>query len=55
MDVAMARMLGLPICNAVGGDCGTYSVPGTGQSNTYEGIVDAEVSLQLALGVVYAI
>jgi hypothetical protein len=45
MDVGMARMLGLPIRNAVGGDCGTYSVPGTGQSNTYEGIVDAEVRL----------
>jgi hypothetical protein len=55
MDVGMARMLGLPIRNAMGGDCGTYSVPGTGQSNTYEGIVDAEVRLQLAPGVIYAI
>lgn len=45
MDVGMARMLGLPIRTAVGGDCGTYSVPGTGQSNAYEGIVDGEVRL----------
>ncbi len=48
-------MLGLPVKNAVGGDCGTYSVPGTGQSNAYEGIVDGEVRLQLAPGVIYAI
>jgi hypothetical protein len=55
MDVGMARMLGLPIRDAIGGDCGTYSVPGTGRSNTYQGIVDAEVRLQLAPGVIYAI
>ena len=30
MDVGMAKMLGLPTRSAVGGDCGTYSVPGTG-------------------------
>ena len=55
MDIGMARMLGLPIRDAIGGDCGTYSVPGTGRSNTYQGIVDAEVRLQLAPGVIYAI
>ena len=35
MDMSMARMLGLPIRNAVGGDCGTYAVPGTDRSNAY--------------------
>lgn len=55
MDVGMARMFGLPIRNAVGGDCGTYSVPGTGRSNTYQGIIDAEVRLQLAPDVIYSI
>jgi hypothetical protein len=55
MDIGMARMLSLPIRDAVGGDCGTYSVPGTGRSNPYQGIIDAEVRLQLAPGVVYSI
>jgi hypothetical protein len=45
MDIGMAKMLSLPIRESVGGDCGTYSVPGTGRSNTYAGIVDAEVRL----------
>lgn len=30
MDIGSARMLGLPVRPAVQGDCGTYSVPGTG-------------------------
>lgn len=30
MDVGMAKMLGLKVRSAIGGDCGTYSVPGTG-------------------------
>lgn len=30
LDVGMAKILGLPIREAVNGDCGTYSVPGTG-------------------------
>lgn len=55
MDMGMARMLGLRVRPAVGGDCGTYSVPGTGQSNCYEGVVEGEVRLQLGPGVIYAI
>jgi hypothetical protein len=30
MDTSMARVLGLKVGHAVKGDCGTYSVPGTG-------------------------
>jgi hypothetical protein len=30
MDISMAHMLGLKVRQASGGDCGTYSVPGTG-------------------------
>ena len=30
MDISMAHMLGLKVHQASGGDCGTYSVPGTG-------------------------
>ena len=30
MDITMARILGLRVRQAVRGDCGTYSVPGTG-------------------------
>lgn len=55
MDVGMARMLGLEYRDAQGGDCGTYSVPGTGQSNVYAGVVRDEVRLQLAPGVTYGI
>lgn len=55
MDVGMARILGLPIREAKQGDCGTYSVPGTGRSNCYAGVVEGEVKLQLAPGVTYAI
>jgi hypothetical protein len=55
LDIGMARILGLPVREAVNGDCGTYSVPGTGQSNCYAGVVDGTVELQLAPGVVYGI
>ncbi len=55
LDVGMARILGLPIREAVNGDCGTYSVPGTGQSNCYAGVVDQPVELVLADGVRFAI
>jgi predicted aspartyl protease len=30
LDIGMAKILKLPIREAVNGDCGTYSVPGTG-------------------------
>jgi hypothetical protein len=30
MDTMMAKQLGMEIRSAVDGDCGTYSVPGTG-------------------------
>ena len=40
IDVGMERILGLPIREAVHGDCGTYSVPGTGRNNCYVGVVD---------------
>ncbi len=43
MDVGMAEMLELKIRRSKGGDCGTYSVPGTDQSNCYAGVVDEPV------------
>ncbi len=55
LDVGMARILGLPVREAINGDCGTYSVPGTGQSNCYAGVVDQPVELALAGGVRFAI
>jgi hypothetical protein len=55
MDLGMARILGLPVKEAVQGDCGTYSVPGTGQTNYYAGVVDKPVELKLGPGVSYAI
>jgi hypothetical protein len=45
MDTAMAKILGLRVRQACRGDCGTYSVPGTGQTNAYEGVVDEEVRI----------
>jgi predicted aspartyl protease len=45
MDTAMAKILGLRVRQAFKGDCGTYSVPGTGQTNAYEGVVDGEVRI----------
>jgi hypothetical protein len=45
MDVSLAEILGLPVKRAVGKDCGTYAVPGTGSGNAYVGIVDGEVRL----------
>ena len=53
LDVGMVKILGLEYRPAVNGDCVTYSVPGTGQSNNYAGVVIGEVALQLAPGVVY--
>lgn len=55
LDVGMAKMLGLRVRESVGGDCGTYSVPGTDASNCYAGVVEDEVIIQLAPGVVYGI
>lgn len=55
LDIGMARMLGLRVREAIGGDCGTYSTPGTSQSNCYAGVVEEEVILQLAPGVMYGI
>ncbi len=40
IDVGMARILGLAIREAVHGDCGTYSVPGTGWNTCYAGVED---------------
>lgn len=45
LDIGMARMLGLKVREAMGGDCGTYQVPGTSQNNCYAGVVDEEVRL----------
>jgi hypothetical protein len=53
MDVSMARILGLHVREAKGGDCGTYAVPGSGRSNCYAGVVEGVAELQLAPGVVY--
>jgi hypothetical protein len=55
MDTKMAKILGLQVREAVHGDCGTYSVPGTGQSNQYAGVVAKEVRLQLAPDVIFYI
>ena len=55
MDVGTARMLGLPVREAKGGDCGTYSVPGTGRSNCYAGVVDGPAVLQLGVGVAFQV
>ena len=35
LDVGMARILGLPVREAVNGDCGTYSAPSPGQSTSH--------------------
>jgi hypothetical protein len=45
LDVGMARILNLPVRYAVNGDCGTYQVPGTGQSNCYAGMVEGPVEI----------
>lgn len=55
MDVGMARMLGLTVRPQQGGDCGTYSVPGTGQTNVYAGIVDGIATIKFAPGVAFAV
>jgi hypothetical protein len=47
MDIGTARMLGLAVRESKGGDCGTYSVPGTGRTNCYAGVVQGPVMLQL--------
>ena len=55
LDIGMARMLGLKVREASGGDCGTYSTPGTKQRLCYAGVVTEDVWLQLADGVTYGI
>ena len=51
----MACILGLKVREAHQGDCGNYSVPGTGQSNCYAGVVDEDVVLQLAPSVKFGV
>ena len=51
MDVGMAQMLGLPVKLAQFGECGTYSVPGTGQTNCYAGFVPGDVTITLGEGI----
>lgn len=36
---SMCDALGLTVTKAVGGNCGTYAVPGTGSVNQYVGVV----------------
>lgn len=55
LDIGMARMLGLPIREARGGDCGTYTVPGTDRSICYSGVVDGLIQLQLTPDVKFLI
>ena len=51
----MAQALGLKIRNSVGGDCGKYSVLGTGVTNHYAGVVEGQVRFQLGPNVVFEV
>ena len=55
LDLGMAKMLGLKVRAAVGGDCGTYTTPGSQERLCYGGVVLEDVWLELAPGVVYGI
>ena len=45
MDRAMATAIGLPVRLAQDGDCGKYSVPGTGAVNSYAGMVEGGITM----------
>ncbi len=55
MDVGTAKMLGLPIRPSSDGDCGTYVVPGTGQTNCYAGMVEGVVKMRLGRNIAFGI
>jgi hypothetical protein len=55
LDIGMAKMLKLPIREAVGGDCGTYSTPGTNSSNCYAGVVEGPCEIRLSDQVRYRV
>ena len=40
MDLRAAESYGLKVRRAVGGDCGSYSVPGGGVDRDYAGVVE---------------
>ena len=47
MDHRMAQAFGLCVHHAVNGDCGHYSVPGSGVEHDYAGVVEASFVLKL--------
>ena len=47
MDLQSAAALGLYICRAINGDCGSYAVPGGGVDRDYAGVVECPFELRL--------
>ena len=47
MDHRMASAFGLTVRQAVNGDCGRYSVPGSGVEHDYVGVVEGGFVLRL--------
>ena len=47
MDHCMASAFGLTVRQAVNGDCGRYSVPGSGVEHDYAGVVEGGFVLRL--------
>ena len=53
IDTKLCELAGIKYRPANGADCGTYSVPGTGSTNRYAGIVDQDLEVRFGGEVVY--
>ena len=55
MDLHMAEAYGLTVRRAVSGDCGRYSVPGSGVEHDYAGVVESPFVMRLGERVAFTL